>query len=285
MLDLTDKTVVITGANTGIGRAAALQLGLGGFGRPRLLLCCRDLAKARAVSDEIRAGGGHADCFQLDLADLDSVRRCAHELLNATSRIDVLINNAGLAGASGATRQGFELTFGVNHLGHFLLTELLLARLLQSELKRVINVSSTAHYKCTGIDFEALQRPTRSRTGFAEYRVSKLCNILHAKELQRRYGARGLHAAATHPGVVRSDVWRAVPAPFRYLIKLFMISNERGAATTVKLAACEEHAFTNGGYYHEGQLRAPAALAEDGDLAQRLWQHSADWSDPEHRTR
>lgn len=280
MLNLTDKTVVITGANTGIGRCTALQLAGARFGRPRVLLCCRDLGKAAAVRDAIRTDGGRADCIELDLSDLDSVRRCAQQVIDEAPHIDLLINNAGLAGAKGSTRQGFELTFGVNHLGHFLLTQLLLPALLRSDLKRVINVSSTAHYKCPGIDFDALRQPTRSDSGFSEYRVSKLCNILHAKELVRRYGAQGLRCAATHPGVVRSDVWRAVPEPVRTLIKLFMISNERGAETTLRLASAEEHEFANGAYYHEGRLRPPSRLADDADLAARLWRQSLDWSSP-----
>jgi retinol dehydrogenase 12 len=272
---LRAKTIAITGANTGIGAATARKLAAGGA---LVLMCCRDLDKANIVREEIRALGGRAETFELDLSDLSSVRRCAAQLSARAPSIDILINNAGVAGAKGTTRQGFEMTFGTNHLGHFLLTELLLPKLFAADSCRVLNVSSNAHYRCPGLDFDALTQPTRSSTGFPEYSVSKLANVLHAKELARRHAERGLLAVALHPGVVKSDVWRAVPQPFRALIKLFMISNEEGAETSLLLANSDATAVRNGGYYDTRKERAPSALASDPQLAAELWERSRGWS-------
>ncbi len=219
---------MVTGANTGIGAATARALAARGG---KLWLACRSEEKARPVLDEIRAAGGRAELLALDLADLASVRKSAAEFLARDEPLHVLVNNAGLAGKRGLTRDGFEITFGTNHLGPFLFTTLLLPRLRASAPARIVNVSSVAHYQAKGIDWEALRRPTVTRTGLREYSVSKLCNVLFTKELARGRAGAGVHSYALHPGAVASDVWREVPPPFRWLIKLFMLSNEEGAQT------------------------------------------------------
>lgn len=291
MRDLVGKVCLITGANTGVGRVTARVLAARGA---HVLLACRDLAKAEAVLDDIRSDArsvsasdpssasatragsdvGSAELLELDLSDLSSVRACAARVASRPAPLHVLINNAGLAGKRGLTKQGFELTFGVNHLGHFLLTQLLLPKLLQQQGSRVVNVSSKAHYNAPGIDFTALRQPSSVFRVLHAYNVSKLANVLHAKALARRYGARGLHTYALHPGVVASDVWRQVPQPLRWLMLRGMISNEAGAKTSLYCATSAEVADHNGLYYDDCSARAPSRLAESAELAEQLWERS-----------
>ncbi len=150
-----------------------------------------------------------------DLGDLASVPMCAEEFLARGEPLHVLINNGGVAGARGITADGFELAFGVNHLGHFALTAALLGCLAASAPARVVTVSSDSHYQAKGIDFEAVRRRTASVTGLPEYAVSKLSNVLFTQELARRLDGRGVTAYALHPGVVASDIWRRLPWPVR----------------------------------------------------------------------
>jgi NAD(P)-dependent dehydrogenase (short-subunit alcohol dehydrogenase family) len=271
--DLESRFIVITGANTGIGRATSLQLAERGA---HVVLACRSREKTEPVLDEIRAAGGSVEWVELDLGDLAQVRRCAEELRARGRTIDVLLNNAGVAGQRGATRQGFELHFGTNHLGHFLLT-MLLAPCLRAP-SRIVNVSSKANYNATGIDFEAVRKPTRTVTGLPEYAVSKLANVLFTRELARRIGPSGVHSYAVHPGVVASDAWRRIPWPIRPLMKSFMITNDDGARTSVYCATSPEVADHDGRYYHDCRERAPNPLADDPALARTLWERSVEWT-------
>jgi len=140
-----------------------------------------------------------------------------------------------------------------------------------------VNVSSKAHYSADGIDFDELRRPAKGFGALHAYAVSKLSNVLHAKELARRYAAEGLHAYSLHPGVVASDVWRQVPQPFRALLKLRMISNEQGAQTTLYCATSPEVAEHNGRYYDDCREKTPSAAAQNATLALELWQKSHDF--------
>ncbi len=273
--DLAGKLLVITGANTGIGQATAEILAARGA---RVVLACRSEDKTRPVIDNLRARGGDAEFLSLDLASLASVRSAAEALLAAGRPIDVLINNAGLAGLRGVTKDGFELTFGTNHLGHFLFTVLLAPLLCAAPGARIVNVSSTSHYQAKGIDFDALRAPTPSVTALPEYAVSKLANVLFTAELARRLGPRGVHSYALHPGVVASDAWRQIPWPFRSIIKLFMITNEQGAATSVHCATSPEVKDHDGRYYDDCREKKPSRLARDPDLARALWEKSVEWT-------
>jgi NAD(P)-dependent dehydrogenase (short-subunit alcohol dehydrogenase family) len=276
MKDLEGKTFLVTGANTGIGRVTALELARRGG---RVWLACRSEDKTRPVLDEIRAETGREARFvALDLSDLASVRRAARTLLDSGEPLDVLVNNAGMAGKRGATKDGFETTFGVNHLGHFLLTSLLLARLRQRPDARVVNVSSKAHHDAKAIDFGALRRPTETTTGLREYAVSKLCNVLFTRELARREQA--VRAYSLHPGVVASDVWRNVPAPARVIMKLFMISNEEGAKTTLHCATSPDVLAQSGRYFDRCREARTGGLASDDALAEKLWKTSEEWTAP-----
>jgi NAD(P)-dependent dehydrogenase (short-subunit alcohol dehydrogenase family) len=269
------ETVValVTGANAGIGRATALELAHRGA---RLFLAGRSESKMRPVIEEIaRATPGASPQFlALDLGDLESVRRCAADFLRSDLPLQLLINNAGIAGQRGLTKSGFELAFGINHVGHFLLTNLLLDRLKSSAPSRIVTVASRAHYRVKALDFDAVRRPTRSVSGLREYEVSKLANVLFSAELARRLEGSGVTTYSLHPGVVASEIWRRVPAPFRWLMKRFMISSEEGAKTTLHCATTSEVAAESGLYYDKCQPKRPSRLARDAELAGELWRRS-----------
>jgi len=267
---------MVTGANTGIGKETARALAGRGA---RVFLACRSQASGRAARDEIaeQTGNLELELLTLDLGDLDSVRACAGTFLATGEPLHVLINNAGVAGARGMTTSGFERAFGINHVGPFLLTDLLLERLRTSAPARIVNVSSIAHYEAPGIDWDAVRRPTRSATGMREYRVSKLANVLHAQELARQLDGSGVTTYALHPGVIASDIWRQVPWPVRPLIKRRMGTPERGARTSVYCATAPELAGESGQFYDDCRRKEPAATATAA-LGAELWRRSREWT-------
>jgi NAD(P)-dependent dehydrogenase (short-subunit alcohol dehydrogenase family) len=276
--DLQGKTYVITGANTGIGKITARELARRGA---HVILACRSADKTQPVIDEIvrETGNDKVELVALDLADLASVRRCAEQLLARNIPIHGLINNAGLAGSRGTTKDGFELTFGTNHLGHYLLTRMLLDRIKQSGPARIVNVASASHYQAKAINWDALRKKTKSRTGMPEYAVSKLSNVLFTKELARRLEGTNVTTYALHPGVVATDVWRRVPSPVRWVMKKFMVTPEEGAQTSIRCATAPELANETGRYYdRDGKERRPNKLANDEQLAKELWTRSAEWT-------
>jgi NAD(P)-dependent dehydrogenase (short-subunit alcohol dehydrogenase family) len=277
---LAGRVALITGANTGIGRETAIQLALQGA---HVFLACRSEAKTQLVLEEIKVrskGAANAEFLPLDLGDFDSVRRCAASFLARRLPLHLLINNAGLAGQKGLTASGFELTFGVCHVGHFLLTSLLLECLKAAAPARIVVVASKAHRHVKGIDFAALHQPTSNAGGLHEYSVAKLANILFVAELARRLQGSGVTTYALHPGVVATDVWRAVPGFITVLLKRFMLSSEEGAATTLYCAMSPACIGESGLYYDNQKLREPSAAARDAELAQQLWQASEGWICP-----
>ena len=276
MSELTGRTVLVTGANTGIGRATAEELARRGAS-VYVTARSRDKGEAAVASIKAAAASGSVFFLPLDLADLDSVRSCADAFLARGEPLHVLVNNAGVAGVRGLTRQGFELMFGVNHLGHFLLTSALLDRLVSSAPSRVVTVASDAHYQARGIDWEAVRRPARGITGLGEYAVSKLCNVLFSQELARRMEGTGVTTYALHPGVVASDIWRRVPWPVRPLITRRMLSVTDGAVTSLYCAASPEVASQSGLFYEKCAPRSPSRVATP-ELAAELWQRSEAWT-------
>ncbi len=276
--ELGGRTFLVTGGNTGIGRATVLGLAQRGG---RVYIACRSAAKGAEAAAAIRGSTGNESVWvlPLDLADLESVRSCAAEFLARGEPLHVLVNNAGLAGVRGVTRQGFELTFGVNHLGHFLLTNALLGRITQSAPARVVNVASDAHYGAKGIDFDALRRPARGITGMHEYSVSKLCNVLFTEELARRTAGTGVTTYAVHPGVVASDIWRRVPWPVRPIMTRRMLSVTQGAQTSLYCATSPDVAEDSGKFYEKCAERAPSPVATP-ELARALWERSEEWTAP-----
>lgn len=274
MSDLTGRVCLITGANAGIGRVTAVELAKRGA---RMILAGRSLERTQSVLDEIRGAGHEVDFIPLDLGSLDSVRRCAESVLKRDEPIHVLINNAGLAGMRGLTEDGFELAFGVNHLGHFLLTKLLRDKLEASAPARIVNVASRAHFRTDRIDYSAVRQATASVTGMPEYQVSKLANVLFTVELARRIEGSGVTTYAVHPGVVASSIWRRIPWPFRSIAHLFMISNEEGAKTTIYCATDEGVASDNGLYYDTCRVKEPNPVVHDRAIAAELWDRSEAW--------
>ena len=279
-LPLIGRVALITGANTGIGLVTARELQKRGA---HVFMACRSVGRARAALDGIRselgtaAGCAPIEVLALDLGDFDSVRQCAQAFLARGVPLHLLINNAGLAGSRGLTKSGFELAFGTNHLGHFLLTQMLLDRIKSSGPARIVTVASRAHTRVSGIDWEAVRKPTKTMAGLPEYGVSKLANVLFSAELSRRLAGSSVTTHSLHPGVVASDVWRAVPWPFRSLIKLGMISVEEGAATTLHCSTAVEAGHETGLYYDKCRVKTPSRVAQDAALAAELWRRSEGW--------
>lgn len=275
--ELSGKTFVITGANTGIGKITATDLARHGA---RMILACRSLGKTQPVIDEIKreTGNDNIEFVALDLGDLASVRTAAAEIIAKNLPLHGLINNAGLV-ARGQTKDGFELTFGTNHIGHYLFTRLLLDRLKQAGTARIVNVSSNSHFRAKSIDWAAQTKPTKSVTAMNEYEVSKLANVLFTKELARRLEGTGITTYAVHPGVVATDVWRRIPPPFRWLVKRFMLTPEQGAQSTIVAATDPALASHSGRYYTVGgKEKDPNKVSLDVDLQKTLWNKSAEWT-------
>lgn len=276
MGDLQGRTFVVTGANTGIGRATAHELARRGGS---VVFACRSQSKTEAVMADIERDTGNSSLsfLALDLADLDSVRAAAATYLESNAPIHVLVDNAGVAGQRGQTAQGFELAFGINHLGHFLFTTLLLERIHDSAPARIVVVSSDSHYQAKGIDWAAVRQPTKTVTGLPEYAVSKLANVLFAQELARRLPPLEVAAYSVHPGVIASDIWRRLPFPIQPLMKLFMRSPAEGAKTSVYCATSPDLVGTSGGFYTKSAEKA-ANQAATPALAAELWRRSEEWT-------
>jgi NAD(P)-dependent dehydrogenase (short-subunit alcohol dehydrogenase family) len=273
---LAGQTSLITGANSGIGRATALGLARRGA---HVLLACRSAERAAGVLAEIGSIGGSASVVPLDLADLDSVRTCAQLVADRGQPLHLLVNNAGVAGQKGQTAQGFELTFGVTHLGHFLLTSLLLDQLRSGAPARVVTVSSAAQNGAKRLDFDALQRPTHHAAGLIEYQAAKLCNVLFTQELARRIDGQGITAYAVHPGLVATDIWRSVPRLLRPLVTSWMRSPQDGAARVLHCATAPVDELPTGAYFEKDRPKSPNKIATP-DLAAELWHHSDQWTAP-----
>jgi retinol dehydrogenase 12 len=276
MSEDSGQTYLVTGGNTGIGLATATELARRGG---RVYIGCRSEAKgSHAVASIVAATGNASVSFlPLDLGDLGSVRACAAEFQKTGQPLHALINNAGVAGRHGLTGDGFELAFGVNHLGHFALTTALRDCLAASAPARVVTVSSDAHYRAAGIDFTALRRRARSVTAIHAYSVSKLCNVLFSQELARRLDGTGVTTYALHPGVVASDIWRQVPRPVRGLITARMLPPEQGARTTLYCATSPDVARQTGLFYDDSRER-PASAVATPELGKILWERSEAWT-------
>jgi NAD(P)-dependent dehydrogenase (short-subunit alcohol dehydrogenase family) len=268
------QVCVVTGATSGIGKAAAAALARQGA---EIIVVGRDPGRAEATAAAIQADGAPPPKVEIaDLARLDQVRALAGRLNQTLDRIDVLINNAGLVlNERQVTPDGYEHVFAVNHLAPFLLTNLLRPKLTASAPARVITVSSDAHTAARlDLDDPNLEHGWSS---WRSYSNSKLANILFTRELARRLDGTGVTANCLHPGVVRTGFGRDARPLMRVgitIAKPFMLSPERGADTTVYLASSPDVAAKTGGYYVKRQLREPSAAARDDGLARRLWEIS-----------
>ena len=270
------KTTVITGTTNGIGRVTARELVRAGH---FLIMLVRDSAGGARLAEELRAAriGANVAVIRCDLASLDSIRTAAGEVANHTDHIDCLINNAGcVAMRRTISPDGFEGVFAANHLGPFLLTELLRNRI--GEGGQIINVASRIHYKGS-LDLGQVRNPDcvpyRPQAAYAQ---SKLANVLHTLALTRRLKDRGVRANCLHPGVVRSNLLPAWLRIVKPLITPGTIDVERGALSTLYLALDEGAAELNGAYIDEFQrLCQPARLAQDEALQDALWLASERW--------
>lgn len=267
----TRRVVVITGANTGIGAACALQLAKEGV---HLVLACRSEEKARPVLDAVRAKRATAAFLRLDLGDLLAATAAGEELARRHPSIDLLVNNAGLGGHHGTTADGYEVQFGTNHLGHFAFTMPILPCVVGAR-GRIVNVSSGNHLKCTGIAWAHLEQPTRSVSGMAEYGVSKLCNVLFTAELRRRYPS--ITAVSMNPGRIASDIWRKIPQPFRALMPTLLAMKPVEVGGEYLVHACEVDLGAADApiYFDKGAPKAANPLALREDLATQVWDYSA----------
>lgn len=276
--DLTGRTAVVTGANAGIGKETAI--GLARLGAT-VVMTARDRARGAAALDEVRrrSGSDRVRVTDLDLASLDSVRGFAKRFLDEHDRLHVLVNNAGLiTDERTVTDDGFETMFGVNHLGHFLLTDLLRPRLIESAPARVVVVASVAHrFAVRGLRWDDLQSE-RSFQMFLTYGRSKLACLLFAKELAAQLEPHGVTVNAVHPGTVASDL--AADGDTRLLGPLIaragrfvMRTAAQGAGPSVLLASSTDPAIAEatGAYFPRGHRRRPSRSARDGAAARRLW--------------
>ena len=270
---MSGKTVVVTGATSGIGEVAALELARKGA---RVILVGRDRARAEATSSMIRKESGNPEVEYL-LADLSSeaeVRRLAGEIKERCPRLDVLINNAGaMFSPRRESVDGIEMTWTLNHLAYFLLTDLLLDTLKASAPSRIVNVASDAHRMVRGIDFDDVEGKM-SYKPFRIYGQSKLANILFTRELARRLEGSGVTANCLHPGFVATNFTTGegwLFWAFRQAARVFAITPEEGAKTTVYLASSPEVEGVSGGYFAGSKSARPSAAAKDDEAARRLW--------------
>ena len=274
-VDMTGKTVAITGANAGIGRAIAETLA--GWGAT-VLACGRNEAKLTASADAIRkaSGSDRVRTFVADLSSMGEVRRLAAEITNSTKRLDVLINNAGIAlDKRVETADGYETIFAVNYLAPFVLTNELLPLLKASAPSRVIVTSSALYAAVKSFDLDDLQ----SRTGFKwndAYSRAKLAAILFSNELARRLEGTGVTSNALHPGVIATEFGAngdlsGINALMFKVLKWFLPGPEAGAQTSLYLASAPELETLTGRYFEDCREKAQSPLAGDAELAKRLW--------------
>jgi len=295
--DLKGRVYVVTGANSGAGLATMSQLVRQGA---LVVAGCRRVAAGEEAIARLSGERGSAEVIELDLGSLASVRRFAEEFLERHRRLDGLVNNAGVMNTpQGRTADGFETQFGTNHLGHFLLTELLLDRLKASAPSRIVCVASVAHVGYRGrvasIHFDDLNYERRPYDGEEAYCQSKLANVLHALALSRRLAGTGVTAVSVHPGWIRSNLVQHTAPPWvqNVLMRPFsgmfgMLSNEEGAQTTLHCLLDDDVPAHSGAYYSQNSIlypekrhraggwpmESPNPQARDEHLAERLCQSS-----------
>lgn len=273
------RTVLITGASSGLGYEAALKLARLGA---NVVLVARDPRRGESALTAVKdvAGPNGASLLLCDMASLPAVRALTKEVVARHDRVDVLVNNAGsVKMARETTPDGLEWTFAANYLGHFLLTNLLLDLLRRSGPARIVNVSSVGHRQGT-IDFDNLQFEHGGYKIMRAYGRSKLAQILFTRELARRLQGSGITVNALHPGTVATGIWtkERLPwyarAPIALAKRLFMTTPSQGADRILYLAASPDVEGATGGYYEKDRLVQPSPAARDEALAVRLWNES-----------
>jgi retinol dehydrogenase-14 len=272
-----EKVCLITGATSGIGKATAM--GLANMGAS-VVMVGRDRGKGEALMAEIKEKSANAsvDLMLADVSSQEQIRRLAYEFKEAYPRLDVLINNAGVFSSKRITSaDGIEMTFAVNHLAYFLLTNLLLDVLKASAPSRIVNVSSGDHSNAT-IDFDDLQGE-KGYKGAKAYSQSKLATVLFTYELARRLEGTGITANCLHPGVVGTNLGSGVSGVFGFMVRALtplMKSPEKGAETSIYLASSPEVEGLSGRYFVKKDEARSSDVSYDKRLARRLWEVSAE---------
>jgi len=268
------KVCIVTGANTGIGKETAL--GLARLGAT-VVLVCRDRQRGEEAQRDIKqkTGNNNVELMLCDLSSQRSITQFTTEFAQRHDRLDVLVNNAGvvLRGHS-MTEDGVESTFAINHLGYFLVTNLLLDLLKKSAPSRIVNVASAAH-RYGKLDVNSW--PTgRDYSTFGAYANSKLANILFTHELAKRLVGTGVTSNCLHPGGVGTNLFRGLPKFLQTVIKLITISPERGARTTIYLASSPKVEGISGKYFTRCRQQESSDASRNEEAAKRLWDLSAE---------
>jgi NAD(P)-dependent dehydrogenase (short-subunit alcohol dehydrogenase family) len=273
MPDLTGKTIVITGANSGIGKVCTQALASQGA---RVLMVCRSQSRGEAARQDIwqHLPQAQLDLHLCDMASQASIRACGLALRDQYDHIDVLLNNAGaMFGERQLTEDGFERTFAVDHLGYVLFTHYLLDLVQAGSIKRIVNVSSEAHRFVKDIDWDNLQAEKKF-SELGSYSLAKLGNVYFTRELARQLQPQGITVNCLHPGFVDTQFgsdgsfWVKLLMP---VMKLMAVSPEKGAETSLFLVRSDQVATVTGAYFKDQRKTPPSALAQKEDLAQRFW--------------
>lgn len=272
------KTVIITGGNAGIGKATAIALAKKGAS---IVITSRSETKAKEAVAEIKkqSGSDKVDFVTIDLSSQKSVREAAERLKAKCPKIDVLINNAGCYFSElKLNEDGLEMQFATNHLGHFLLTNLLMENLKAAEKARIINLSSIAHKSTRELDLNDINYQNAAYDGWKSYSRSKFCNILFTRELARRLEGTGITANAVHPGGVRTEIAEKNANWYTklgwILSKPLMVTVEEGAKTSIHLASSPEVEGESGGYWVKSKKFFSNRPSQDPETAAALWKKS-----------
>ena len=271
--NMSSKVCLVTGANSGIGKETALALAKM---NARVMMVCRDRARGEAALQEVKQQSGNTalELMLCDLSSQKSTRQFADDFKATHDRLDVLVNNAGVyLRKRTLTTDGIESTFAINHLAYFLLTNLLLDILKRSAPSRIINVASDAH-AYGKVDFENLQGE-KKYGGARAYANSKLENIVFTYALARRLEGTGVTVNCLHPGAVATGIFRALPKPLEAIIKLFTLSPEKGAETSIYLASSPDVEGVNGKYFVKKAVAKSSQSSYNEEAAHRLWDVSA----------